>query len=58
MKHIKRIMEFLSFFGTQNDYLFPNSHTKNLWHPFKKPHLWKTRFGFKTSWELAKIIHP
>jgi len=34
---------FFNFIGTQNDY-----NTQLHWY--------KTRFGFKTSWELAKIL--
>jgi len=55
MKTMKRIIEFFSWFGRQNDYLFPYEG-QTTWTPFKKPHLWKTRFGFDTSWCLAKII--
>lgn len=48
------LLRFLSWFGKQNDYLFPPKNCKNPEiYPFKKPHLWKTRFGFKTSWTLS-----
>ncbi len=57
MKIIRFIKIFFDFFGTQNDYLYPLSeeHGKDHWHPFDKSHLWKTRFGFNTSWAIAKI---
>lgn len=44
------IHTFFDFFGMQNDYMYKG------FGPFKKPHLWKTRFGFKTSYNLAKYI--
>ena len=48
---------FFKFLGSQNDYLYPHKGTENYPHPFDKPHLWKTRLGFKTAWDLAKIIN-
>jgi len=53
--YIRFIKAFFDFFGRQNDYLYPNEQTKDLWHPFQKKHLWKTRFGFITSFEIAKF---
>jgi hypothetical protein len=47
---------FFDFFGSQNDYLYPTTNDLIGYTPFKKPHLWKTRFGFKTSYNLAKYI--
>ena len=57
MRVIKFIQTFFTFFGHQNDYCYPNEATKDCWYPFNKPHLWKTRFGFKTAWDIAKIAH-
>lgn len=49
-----RLKRFFKWFGKQNDYLFPFEGASNPEvYPFKKPHLWKTRFGFKTSWTLS-----
>ena len=52
------IYEFFNWIGRQNDYLYPNEWTMHnaQYYPFQRPYLWKTRFGFKTSWDLAKII--
>ena len=47
---------FFDFFGRQNDYLYPASQDQIGYTPFEKPHLWKTRFGFKTSYNLANYI--
>ena len=49
-----RLNSFFTFFGKQNDYLFPPKGEDAEGYPFKKPHLWKTRFGFKTSYYLSK----
>lgn len=53
-----RVITFFQFLGSQNDYLYP---PKNCEHPeqypFSKKHLWKTRIGFKTAYDLANIIH-
>lgn len=50
-----RLHCFFTFFGKQNDYLFPSKDEEHAErYPFKKPHLWKTRFGFKTAWFLSK----
>ncbi len=53
-----KILTFFEFFGSQNDYLFPWDGCLFPEHfPFQKPHLWKTRLGIKTSWDLARAIH-
>ncbi len=52
-----RLHSFFTFFLKQNDYLYPFEGCDPEYaesYPFKKPHLWKTRFGFKTAWELSK----
>lgn len=62
MKTLRFIRIFFKFLGMQNDYLYPNGYQKEMCteyqdsFPFQKPHLWKTRFGFKTAWDLAKIL--
>ena len=48
---------FFKFAGRQNDYLYPSLGQNPEHYPFSKPHLWKTRIGIKTAWELAKIIN-
>lgn len=48
MKELFFIYDFFSWFGLQNDYLYPHKNQIG-YTPFKKPHLWKTRFGFQTS---------
>jgi hypothetical protein len=50
------IKEFISWFGNQNDYLYPIDENDKHHYPFKKAHWYKTRFGFKTSWDLAKAF--
>ena len=47
-----QLFGFLSLLGTQNDYLYIGDGA-----PFPGPHLWKTRMGFRLSWELSRIIH-
>lgn len=49
-----RLHSFFTFFLKQNDYLFPPKGEDADGYPFKKPHLWKTRIGFKTAWDLSK----
>lgn len=52
-----RLNSFFTFFMKQNDYLFPPKDCEPEYaegYPFKKPHLWKTRIGFKTAYELSK----
>lgn len=52
-----RLHSFFTFFMKQNDYLYPHKGCEPEYaegYPFKKAHLWKTRFGFKTAWELSK----
>jgi len=46
------IRTFLYFLGAQNGSLFPMKKINDN-RPFKKPHLWKTRYGFKSAWNLA-----
>lgn len=50
-----KLNSFFTFFGKQNDYLFPPKGEDAEGYPFKKPHLWKTRIGFGTAYRLAKI---
>ena len=58
MKYLKAIRCFFRFFGHQNDYLYPfEGQINGDSCPYKKPHLWKTRFGITTSWDIAKSIH-
>ena len=52
-----RFTSFLYWLGQQNDYLYPPKGEEQGVYPFRKPHLWKTRFGFGTAWDLAKIIN-
>ena len=49
-----RLHSFFTFFGKQNDYLFPPKGEDAEGYPYKKPHLLKTRIGFKTAWDLSK----
>lgn len=49
-----RLNSFFTFFLKQNDYLFPSNGENAESYPFKKPHLWKTRIGFRTAWNLSK----
>lgn len=49
-----RLHSFFTFFLKQNDYLYPPKGESEEGYPFKKPHLWKTRIGFKTAWDLSK----
>ena len=53
---IKFIIVFIEFLGSQNDYLYPTDENDKSYTPFKKKHWYKTRFGFITSWNLAKVI--
>jgi len=56
MKYIHFIRCYFSFLGMQNDYLYPFEGQINPEScPFKKPHLWKTRIGFKTAFEISKF---
>jgi hypothetical protein len=43
---LKMIATFFKFLGNQHYY-----------EGIDKPHWYKTRLGFKTAWDLAKIIH-
>lgn len=49
-----RLHSFFTFFLKQNDYLYPPKGESGEGYPFKKPHLWKTRIGFKTAWQLSR----
>lgn len=49
-----KMNRFFTWFLKQNDYLYPSKGESAEGYPFKKPHLWKTRFGFKTAWQLSK----
>ncbi len=52
-----RLNSFFTFFLKQNDYLYPHEGCEEEYktgYPFQKAHLWKTRIGFKTAWELSK----
>lgn len=58
MKYYRFIRCFFRFFGSQNDYLYPfKGQVNGDVLPFKKPHWYKTRIGFRTAWDIAKCIH-
>lgn len=58
MKYYRFVRCFFSFVGSQNDYLYPFEGQINADSlPFQKPHLYKTRIGISTAWNLAKCIH-
>lgn len=46
-----RLRIFFEHLGQQNGYGFTG-----IGAPYPKPHLWKTRFGFSTAWNLACIL--
>lgn len=46
MKYVRFIKSFITYLGTQNCY-----------YGVDKVHWWRTRVGFKTAWEIAKVIH-
>lgn len=55
--YFPRLNSFFTFFLKQNDYLYPHDGCPDDMkdgYPFQKAHLWKTRFGFKTAWQLSK----
>ena len=57
-KYLRFIGCFFRFLGTQNDYLYPfEGQVNDDSCPYKKAHLWKTRIGFSTAWNIAKSIH-
>jgi hypothetical protein len=56
MKLLLFIYNFFYWLGIQNDYNYPTDKNDIGWYPFKKKHFWKTRIGFKTSFNLAKFI--
>jgi hypothetical protein len=53
-KSIQFISCFFRWFGHQNHYAWDETGQEE--GLTRKPHLWKTRFGFSTAWRLAKII--
>lgn len=56
MKIFYFIYEFFYWLGIQNDYNYPSDENYKPWHPYPKKHLWKTRIGFKTAWNIAKFV--
>ena len=67
IRFIKVLLNTIQIGFWQNDYLYPLEFEKKNWDklayseqdfPFKKKHLWKTRLGFKTAYELSQIIIP
>jgi hypothetical protein len=57
MRVLRFIKTFLSWLGSQNDYLYPfEGQINNEMCSFKKSHWWKTRIGFRTAWDMARTI--
>ncbi len=56
MKTLKFIYEFFRILGSQDDFLYPLNENDKHQYPYSKKHWYKTRFGFKKSWDIAKII--